>query len=673
MNRSYSIIIFFISSLILTQFVSAQKIQLRYFDETTGFKVLPDSIIITPESGPSITKNYNGNEHGFSRETAINLITGRYKLAVFTTGYKKMQTDFVLGNDDTKIDFHLVSKQPVATNNIEFISSLHSPSGMVITGYISDELTGMPIENVKVFSTNGRANSTTDKNGFFKMMLPLVTEGETAPLLSFQKNNYKNELRKNFDIYPYGDLTLKIKMQKGAGENTADVVLNRPASIMDFDKNLQYQKLVLPESKITEQNLLTPDCVTSVKVGKTCSCHTCTAGFDVLDFNTYTANVLTSEWGQWGAWPNGMNSLNAGAVAIRSYAYNRIYFPLAVHGGNYNICNTTCCHVYNPAANPTSYAVAAIANTNNFILLTASGSVAQSEFAAETNDNCSPVQTSGNYCGQCGDGKFQKSVTGPPINSGGCYPVVGIDSVCVGKANQGHPRGMCQRGSVRWATGLTVPNNTTQGTTNGYALKNWQQLLNYYYPYYSLALCNSIVATPPDAFTLSASAACNGNRPYIKLSWTNATNANGYDLYKNNALYKTGLSVNQYADSIVSPGSTYSYVVKANNSAGSTVNVNGTITPSAFNCGIDSADLYQLKVYPNPAGDHVFLSAKQMLNSVLSTQLINAAGAVLKTNEVKISTGDYLQKIDLKNYAAGIYVFKVMINGKIYIKKIVKK
>ena len=238
-------------------------------------------------------------------------------------------------------------------------------------------------------------------------------------------------------------------------------------------------------------------CPSTISVGTSCSGHSCTSSsIQVVNFNTYTANVLTNEWGQWGAWPNGMNSLNAGAVAIRSYAINRINNPISNHVG-FNICNTTSCHVYNHSIIPSSYATNAVSNTANNIITNNSGNAQLAEYAAETNDNCSPIQTSGNYCGQCGNGKFQRSITGPPINGGACYPTSGTDPVCSGFANSGHPRGMCQRGSIRWATGYTVPNNSNIGNPHSHGTRTWQQLIAYYYPYWNLTTCSSIPSSSP--------------------------------------------------------------------------------------------------------------------------------------------------------------------------------
>ncbi|HOH83449.1 MAG TPA: SpoIID/LytB domain-containing protein, partial [Bacteroidales bacterium] len=68
----------------------------------------------------------------------------------------------------------------------------------------------------------------------------------------------------------------------------------------------------------------------------------------MVNYETYCKRVLPQEWYNcWGSLTNGMNSLQAGAVAIRSYTIPRMANYVSSHGGGtYDICTTTCCHVY---------------------------------------------------------------------------------------------------------------------------------------------------------------------------------------------------------------------------------------------------------------------------------------------------------------------------------------
>lgn len=50
-------------------------------------------------------------------------------------------------------------------------------------------------------------------------------------------------------------------------------------------------------------------CPSSVRVGTSCSCHSCTGTVDVVNYETYVKRVLPQEWlNCWGSQTNGMNS-----------------------------------------------------------------------------------------------------------------------------------------------------------------------------------------------------------------------------------------------------------------------------------------------------------------------------------------------------------------------------
>ncbi len=257
-------------------------------------------------------------------------------------------------------------------------------------------------------------------------------------------------------------------------------------------------------------------CPTSVRVGSSCGsgtscspcstsncCHNCTGTIDVVAYETYVKRVLPQEWlNCWGSQTGGMNSLQAGAVAIRSYTIPRISALTSCHGANYDICRTTCCHVYSTTQQT---------NSNNAVDITAyyilvSGSTVQlTEYAAEQNNHSS-----------CGNG-FKGNGTGTwPCTS---------DGPCTGQSYNGHGRGMCQNGSARWATGLNFVNSScTWQTSHGYGTKTWQQILSHYYPSWTLTTCGT--PTPPptnndcaSATTLTPSSSCN----YQTFSTLNAT------------------------------------------------------------------------------------------------------------------------------------------------------
>jgi Secretion system C-terminal sorting domain/Stage II sporulation protein len=654
-------------------FCKAQQnqINIKFFDEKTGFAVLPNYYKLVNEKAGVVFEN--------NFRTTINLLEftkipkGKYQLSVAAFGYKSMTTSFELNNiEPLNINFQFEKENPLFETTFEFIHAQQSAENILVTGFVSNDADGLPLSNVQVYNLKNNIFTKTDANGFFKIKIPLSLNVNDLAL-HFTCKGYNEEVRKNYDAYSYGDVGLKIALKKGNTINEENVVVGREPALMMYDRNIKYDRNYLQPKIYSNRLTQIPDCATTIKVGKTCSCHTCTNGFDVLNFNTYAANVVTSEWGQWGAWTNGIQSLNAGAVAIRSYALNRIAFPIASHG-SYDICNTTCCHVYNPSTTATTYAIASISNTDNYILLTSTNNVAQAEFAAETNDNCSPIQTSGNYCGQCGDGKFQKSVNGPPINSGGCYPATGIDPVCVGQTNSGHPRGMCQRGSVRWATGFMVPNNTTIGTAHAFGTKTWQQMMAYYYPYYTLSQCN-IIASPtlPGAFTLAVTPECNGTTTQNKLQWTASSNASTYTVYRNSVLLSSGITGTQFLNTSIVPGVNYNYYVSANNTSGSTNNSNGIVNATANICDAISVDSSSIFISPNPTSGLFYVNIKNNTSKVFSISVFSSIGKQLLTLSSKTTSNNYKQQINIAQHASGLYFIKIEIEGTSVTKNILKQ
>lgn len=96
---------------------------------------------------------------------------------------------------------------------------------------------------------------------------------------------------------------------------------------------------------------------------------------------------------------------------------------------------------------------------------------------------------------------------------------------------------------------------------------------------------NLTCAAPvPGNFTLTASPTCNGTTSQVSLSWTAATNATTYDLYRNGTVYASNLTGTTYTNTAITVGTAYNYTVKAKNANGSTDNSNSIQTVTPTNC-----------------------------------------------------------------------------------------
>lgn len=90
--------------------------------------------------------------------------------------------------------------------------------------------------------------------------------------------------------------------------------------------------------------------------------------------------------------------------------------------------------------------------------------------------------------------------------------------------------------------------------------------------------------TTPGTFTLTLTPECVGTATRNRLNWTKSANATSYDIYRNGALYASGITGTQYLNTAVTGGTSYTYYVKAKNGTVGTNNANGTLTANTLVC-----------------------------------------------------------------------------------------
>lgn len=94
--------------------------------------------------------------------------------------------------------------------------------------------------------------------------------------------------------------------------------------------------------------------------------------------------------------------------------------------------------------------------------------------------------------------------------------------------------------------------------------------------------CSAVAA--PGNFSLTLTPECNGTSTQNRLNWTASSNATGYDVYRNGALYASNITGTQYTNTLVTGGTTYTYYVIAKNTSGIKTNSNGTLSASTLVC-----------------------------------------------------------------------------------------
>ena len=91
--------------------------------------------------------------------------------------------------------------------------------------------------------------------------------------------------------------------------------------------------------------------------------------------------------------------------------------------------------------------------------------------------------------------------------------------------------------------------------------------------------CGSI----PGSFTMTVTPECSGSTSQIRVTWTSAANATSYDLYRNGVLFSSNVTGNQFINTSVTAGTSYSYYVKARNTYGG--RDSGALSATAPTCG----------------------------------------------------------------------------------------
>ncbi|GAB4407186.1 MAG: hypothetical protein OHK0039_09490 [Bacteroidia bacterium] len=401
----------------------------------------------------------------------LDLPAGSYRIRLAAAAYQPLEASLLLEpGGASRLRFYL---DPIAAR------PLPAPLAgrCLVEGWVLDEA-GLPLADVRIGDEDHTTRS--DARGYFLLDLPQRSDG--ARSLRFDAPGRGSLVKTDLLCWPGG--VWRIHAQLGTTARTA----SEWSYPLDADglPAAAYPPADMGSATASRQ-VQTGDSAcavpSSIRVGLDCPTGGCSFGafncatVGVFSLTYYTQAVLAHEWiGSWGNLPGGMNSLRAGAVAVRSYAAWYVDHPLT---STYDICSTTCCQVFVNATS--SLTNQAVIETEGWFLL-ADGSAARAEYSAE-NNHLAPACFNTTYPNSpCTDGQFAES-----NNNSLCFD----DPTGQGKRLWGHGRGMSQYGSARWASGLdlTGPCTPGTGTAHGQGTRDWQGILTLYYPTYALTNC----------------------------------------------------------------------------------------------------------------------------------------------------------------------------------------
>jgi len=202
----------------------------RFIDEVTGARVLPYEVIVNDRNNSNQKYRINAERVAANRTTFLPVPNGIYDITIHATGYKQVATYFEVKDKKINVNFKMEPQTPPAEVSVDYIRSLHKADAMVITGYVVADELGLPLDSVLVYSADKTARTITDKRGYFKLVLPLpVSDAQVAARnkVLFARYGYTTEVRQRFDMWPNGDAMLKIRLTRGSGVHTVDVVTKR--------------------------------------------------------------------------------------------------------------------------------------------------------------------------------------------------------------------------------------------------------------------------------------------------------------------------------------------------------------------------------------------------------------------------------------------------------------
>ena len=467
---------------------SAQPwLDLRFHDAVSG-KALIVEVTLT-EQATGQTYAFRSQPDG---RLQVSLPEGDYVLQATCAGYHTVGITLSVHTETPPHRFFLDPLTPPSVVDWRYLWSLRQPNQMIVVGFVVDEQTGQPLSGVRVRVLNHEGATETDADGMFLLQFPIRdVKGTAQPYatLLLERAGYRTLRLEYVALWSEGDWIYRLTMTPGEGVESRDMRSPRhrddapqqPCEACDTP-----QPAPLPETPARIGGDFNPAAPAPIvlpkyiKVGRNCTSRTnCPGGVEVYTLDTYCKGVITSEWyACWGnvrfgseSPPAGMNSLQAGAVAVRSYGVSFVYSPI---NSSYDICDSTSCQVF--TGNQTSNGNAAVDATTRYVLLNSAGNVARAEYSAENNN------------AGCGDGYS---------GTGSSWPCI-ADPVCRGFRTFGHGRGMCQWGSARWASGRRLSSSqacSSSAPLHGYGTKDWQQILSHYYAPAGYQLVQGGVAT----------------------------------------------------------------------------------------------------------------------------------------------------------------------------------
>lgn len=194
-------------------------LKLRFRDSETGVSIVPDSVLV---NGKSVAGRLD--ETG---KVDLNLNEGDHQVIVQAKGYKPMAATETALAENTPINvLCLDPRETPAEIRPEALARFIKPKGAALAGFVVDDTTGQPIEDVEITIPGTDLRTRSNSHGFYAVSVPL-TDGGPLPnepnrlfskkVFLITKSGYTVEERRNVMLVSDLPKLLNVRMTKGGG------------------------------------------------------------------------------------------------------------------------------------------------------------------------------------------------------------------------------------------------------------------------------------------------------------------------------------------------------------------------------------------------------------------------------------------------------------------------
>ena len=275
--------------------------------------------------------------------------------------------------------------------------------------------------------------------------------------------------------------------------------------------------------------------------------------------------------------------------------------------------------------------------------------------------------TANNSCGSSPPQSLAVSVISNPAQPGS---IIGSSSVCKGISQTYSVNGVGGATSYTWIlptdwTGTSTTNSITAivGLNSGNISVSANNSCDANSPAQILAV--TVNSTPAQPGSIKGDTIVNVGQTF-NYSISSVSNATGYNwLLSGGGNIISGQNTTSISVNWLMSGN-YTLSVNANSSCGTSSNQTLNVLV------IDPDNPFQIKVTPNPSPGDFYLTVKGAIDKEMHIEIFNLPGQKIYSYHQRVGANDYSMLLKLEKVASGIYLVKIIIDEKIYIRKILK-